>query len=466
MSSDRYSAVLFCEKGKIAREMMYAEFEAILDSFVPLPEYSGLEIQAIYVEIAPSLKVVAAVYFLIGFDGAGHADRKWNVPLQQLAEQAEPGPNLGAGPIRLACRSQCPVSWHVQNLWDPDMHKSPNDFVLLRDVIKRNRLGFKKVEEEVEDVPPPLATESVAPAAPAAADLLNALVGENATEADRALSASLVKFLRQKLNEENVSEREEMAKRQTLLLAAQKTKFEDEIHKLEEQHGQELKQMQDRLQEYHHQLAEQKKLAEKFQQQLAEQDQTHAESQKLFEQKMAKSKEVDNSQIEAFKKALVQEMQRKTEALAKEYSTELATRDMEISYRDDEKAALQKEVERLKAEKALLISQGGEQFLNRLRESKVSFVVYHQGPGHINIEIDAIGDYLSNPMAYVAKSCKVTEEVYRQWLKHHEHPVCQSYSEAKGEVCGKKLKPIGSPSQFVPGRSDRCPLHWSFAEGA
>jgi hypothetical protein len=463
MGPDRYAAVLFCEKGKITREMMYAEFEAILDSFVPLPENAGLEVQAIYVEVSPQLKVLAAVYFLIGFDGAGHADRKWNIPLQQLAEQGEPGPNLGAGPIRLACRSQCPVSWHVQHLWDPNMQKSPNDFVLLRDVIKRNKLGFKKVEEEAEEIVPVV---SETPPSGSASNLLSALVGEDASETDKALSSSLVKFLRQKLNEESVSEREEMAKRQTLLLAAQKTKFEDEIAKLEDSHGEELREMQAKLQEYHQQLTEYKKQSEKLQQQLTEQNQSMVESKKLFEQKLEKNKEIDNSQIDAFKKNLMQEMQRKIEALAKEYSDELAAKDMEISYRDEEKLALEKELAKLAAEKALLISQGGEQFLNRLRDNKVSFVVYHQGPGHINIDIDSIGEYLSNPIAYVAKSCKVSEEAYRQWIKHYDNPVCQSFSEAKGDVCGKKLKAVTSPTQFVMGRSDRCPLHWSFSEGA
>lgn len=463
MGSDRYAAVLFCEKGKIAREMMYAEFEAILDSFVPLPEYAGLEVQGIYVEVSPQLKVVAAVYFLIGFDGAGHADRKWNIPLQQLAEQGEPGPNLGAGPIRLACRSQCPVSWHVQHLWDPDMHKNPNDFVLLRDVVKRNKLAFKKMEEEPEEVVP-VVTEAPLPSS--ANSLLAALAGEGASETDKALSSSLVQFLRQKLNEESVSERDEMAKRQTLLLAAQKTKFEDEIAKLEDAHGEELREMQAKLQEYHHLVAEYKKQSEKMQQQLAEQNQAVVESKKLFEQKLEKNKEVDNSQIDAFKKNLMQEMQRKIEALAKEYSDELAAKDMEISYRDQEKLALEKELAKLTAEKALLISQGGEQFINRLKDNKVSFVVYHQGPGHINIDIDSIGEYLGNPIAYVAKSCKVSEEAYRHWIKHYDNPVCQSFSESKGDVCGKKLKAVTSPTQFVMGRSDRCPLHWSFSDGA
>ena len=463
MGSNDYAAVLFCEKGRIAREMLYAEFEAILDSFVPLPEYAGQEINAIYVEISPQLKVTAAVFFLIKFDGSGNADRKWNIPLQQLAAQAETGPNLGGGAIRLACRSQCPVAWHVQDLWDPDMGKNPNDFVLLRDIVKRNKLGFKKEEEEVEAAP--LAVEESAPMS-ATASLLAGLAGEDASEADQALAATLVKFIRQKVMDENAAQQEELLKQRTLLLAAQKTKFEDEINKIEELHGEELRQMQEELQKLHHLLGDEKKLAETLKSQLAEQTQALHLSQKLFEEKLAKNKEVDNSQIDILKKSMAQEMQRKVEAMAKEYANELAEKNMEIAYRDEEKNAMAKELEKSAAEKALLISQGGEQFLNRLRESKVSFVVFHQGAGHINIEIEHIGEYLSNPAAYVARSCKVTEDVYRHWLKHHENPVCQSYSEIKGEVCGKKLKAVTAPSQFVPGRSDRCPLHWSFAEGS
>jgi hypothetical protein len=41
--------------------------------------------------------------------------------------------------------------------------------------------------------------------------------------------------------------------------------------------------------------------------------------------------------------------------------------------------------------------------------------------------------------------------------------VCCEFSAAKGEACGKKLRRVDIPAQFVAGRSDRCPLHWSFS---
>jgi hypothetical protein len=453
MGPNHYSCVFICEKGKITREMLHAEFEAILDSFVPLQEYAGQEMKAIYVQISPQLKVVAAVYFLIGFDGAGNADRRWNIPLEQLAEQAEAGPNLGAGPIRLACRSQCPVSWHTQSLWDPNMASDPNDFVLLRDVVKRNKLGFKKIEPEVDDTP-----------APAPEPVKKLSVNPDISDADKSLSADLVQFLRKKLDEEHVAEREDMAKKQRLLLAAQKTQFEDEINKLEEAHSEELRTMQQKFQDYHKVLEDQKKQNEKLRQQLLAQEEVVAETKALFEQKLAKDKEVGSGQLAAIKKDFANELQRKMDAAAREFKEVIAAKDMELMYRDDDKAALVAEVAKLNAEKARLISQGGEQFLHRLAENKVSFVAYHQGVGNINIDIESIGEYLSNPIAYVARSCKVTEQAYLQWLKHYDNPVCQSFSELKGELCGKPLKAVINPSQFVIGRSDRCPLHWSFGD--
>lgn len=463
MVSNQYAAIFFCEKGKVAREMLYAEFEAILDSFVPLQEYAGQEIKAIYVQISPQLKVTAAVYFMIGFDGAGNADKRWNLPLEQLAEQGEAGPNLGAGPIRLTCRSQCPVAWYTQSMWDPNMASEPNDFVVLRDVVKRNKLGFKKMEAEADAVeeeipsPPPLVARPAATSSPARG-------ASEESDAEKILSASLVQLLRKKLDDENSAEREALAKKQRLLLAAQKTQFEDEMNKLGEAHSEELRQMQKKLEQYHQALEEQKKKNEKIEQELTLQEKAATQTKELFEKKLAKNQEAGSNQLEVIKQDLANEFQRKMDTEIRKLKEALAEKNVELMYHDEEKSALEAEVAKLTAEKARLISQGGEQFLHRLSENKVSFVVYHQGFGHINIDIDNIGEYLSNPIAYVSQSCKVPEPVYRQWLIHHENPVCQAFSELKGDICGKHLKPVINPSQFVIGRSDRCPLHWAFGE--
>ncbi len=466
MSADEYEAVLFCSDGKIVREMMHAEFEAILDSFVPLQEYAGQEVKAIYVCITPQIKVAAAVYFLIGFDGAGNADAKWNVPLRQLADEGEPGPNLGAGPIRLSCRSQCPVSWHEQHLWDPGMDTDPNDFVILRDVVKRNKLAFKKIELE-EEVP--MVDEAPeAEAAPAAAAAQSAgqplILSEDISDSDKVLASSLIQFLRKKLTSEYESEKDDIDKKHRLLLAAQKTQFEDELSKIENDHSVTLRESSEKMQELHNKLTAEQERNEKLAKELDSHAEGAASAQQLFEQKLAESKEVGSNEVELLKENMAAEMQRQIETIHSEFQEQLAAKDMELVYRNEEKQSLDEEVEKLHSERAVLISQGGEQFLNRLRENNVSFVVYHSGAGHINIEMDEIGDYLENPMAFAASKCEVDEETYRLWLKHQDSLACGHMVESKGETCGKKLRPVPHPSQFVPGRSDRCPLHWSFGD--
>ncbi|MCB1615675.1 MAG: chromosome partitioning protein ParA, partial [Pseudomonadales bacterium] len=143
-SEDDYEIVFMKINGRIEKEMMYSEFESILDSFLAYSEFAGQEVQCIYLVVSPQIKIKGAVFFIIGFDGAGNPDPRWNVPLRQLANEGMDGPDLGAGPIKLCCRSQTSVNWADKDLWDPDMDAKPNDFVLIRDVVKRNKLSLQE----------------------------------------------------------------------------------------------------------------------------------------------------------------------------------------------------------------------------------------------------------------------------------------------------------------------------------
>ena len=130
--ADQLEAVYLFKDDQIARELLYPEFEAILDGFIPVPDFISASAKAVYVQINSNLCITGAVFFLLGFDAKGMVDRRWNVPLQQLVDSAGAGPDLGAGPIRLACYSQCPVEWHQKNLWDPLMHPGHNSFLLMK----------------------------------------------------------------------------------------------------------------------------------------------------------------------------------------------------------------------------------------------------------------------------------------------------------------------------------------------
>src|SRR4051812_8086725 len=102
-SSEIVEAVVLFAGDRVSREMLYPEFEAILDGFVPVPDYKGSAAKAVYLTINPQLKITSAVFFLLDFDEKGMVDRRWNIPLRQLAQISGKGPDLGVGPIRLAC---------------------------------------------------------------------------------------------------------------------------------------------------------------------------------------------------------------------------------------------------------------------------------------------------------------------------------------------------------------------------
>src|SRR5690606_17757487 len=140
-------AVLFFNEQGVCKQMLLPEFEALLDGVVSMPEFADQQMRMVYVLINPRLLIRSAVFFYLDFDEKGVADTGWNLPLRHLAENAGRGPDLGAGPIRLACRSQCPVSWHQMHLWDPSLAPGKNDLVVIRDVVKRNALGLLAEEE-------------------------------------------------------------------------------------------------------------------------------------------------------------------------------------------------------------------------------------------------------------------------------------------------------------------------------
>nr|MBP8237757.1 chromosome partitioning protein ParA [Pseudomonas sp.] len=148
------AVLFFSERGGICKQMFFPEFEALLDGVVNMPEFADQQMRVAYALINPRLLIKALVFFYLDFDEKGAPDSGWNIPLQHLAERAGRGPDLGAGPIRLACRSQCPVSWHQMHLWDPSLTPGNNDLALLRDVVKRNNLGLLVEEDAPQAVAP------------------------------------------------------------------------------------------------------------------------------------------------------------------------------------------------------------------------------------------------------------------------------------------------------------------------
>lgn len=124
----------------VIREMMFADFEALIDGLIAMPEFAGSVQRAVYVQINPKLRIVACVLFRMSFDAEGHAPAQWHLPVDQLCGSAGKGPNLGAGPIKLSTSVQCSVPWHQSKLWDPQ--EVADLFFWLKDAAKANELGI------------------------------------------------------------------------------------------------------------------------------------------------------------------------------------------------------------------------------------------------------------------------------------------------------------------------------------
>lgn len=407
-------AILFFDDHEIIKEMTYAEFQAILDNYVPLHDIAQRHMHAVYVRINSQLHVTAAVFFKISFDRAGFVEKSWNLPLQHLADQAAKGPNLGSGPIALACFSQCPIPWQQNNLWDPLMQASKNDFVMLKKHIRNNALGlvFEKRLEQNSD---------------------------SRYDQERTRAALLIKEQRLK---------------QKLLSA----KADQDMRQMDLNHQEKVLAYQRQLNEYQQQLNELRSLNLELKEMLAGQSDKINGMREYYEHKLQLALQNDNSEQQALEEHYESELLLQAEALAAEYNAQLQSKDVELLYRSERESKLKQEILLLQQENRKLLDGANDTILNRLNEAGVNFVIYHPGAGHLTIQANEVEIYLNNPMAYVAKQCGVNEQHYRLWLDHFYTPSCQ-HVLGDGESCDKPIQRMDEPRQFIIGESDCCPEH-------
>ena len=438
-SSVTSEAVLFyCGKG-ISKSMLYADFEAILDGMVGVPEFAGKEMRGAYCLVNGRLRAKAMVLFLIDFDADGMADTTWNVPLRHLAEHGGPGPDMGAGPIRLACRSQCPVAWHQDQLWDPVMKPGANDFVAARDLLRSR--GSKMGLEVDDDLPPPTAAvptlsgEDVPTVRPA-----DGAKSKN-DEEERVRLARTIKELRLRIHTLETGQKEEMAQ----LRYAQQQKEEILSAQLEKvlMQFKTLKSQNAALREQNGSLkAQVESLNRSLEEHAGRNAEQGSEVERLAEQ---------------YKLSLEQRLEEERARLA----DEIHSREMDVLNRDDLVNQLRAEISELKRDQMKVAHSGGQKILDKLENLGLSFIAFHPGAGHVSVAADQIADYMDNPVAFAARKCLVTEDHYRAWLAHYENPVCQVSVGPDQACCGKRVIRVDVPNQFKPGVSDcnsnRCP---------
>lgn len=452
-------AVLFFRGDKIGTEMMYPEFEAVLDDIVSLPELAGKHTRAAYVVINSRLQVRKAVLFYLGFDEQGVADPSWNIPLRQLAEKATSGPDLGDGPLRLVCRSQSPAPWLQAQLWDPDLSPGNNHLVAIRDAVRRNNLRLLVEEEEVVAATVET-TEQAVRAAPTEDWLQNrALVQVEAEE-----KAARQALEQQELERQQKHEREQriraarLIKQQRLRIRMLETEYAEALARIRQHNGEKLDRIQQSLDEAHQELREQIERNQLLAGQV-EQLTSIGEAARLRIQDMALQ---EQAQVASLKAGFEQELQAHKAVLETAQTQQQQKLQKEFEERLVElEATLQKAVaenESCRQEYVEMMETSGS-LLQQLEEAEVSLVTMQPGAGHITIPVDEVSEFLRSPAAYAAKYCMVSEEEYLTWLKHYELPVCDAVIPVTGEPCGLPLERKTHPGRFTQGISNRCSRH-------
>ncbi|PTU79868.1 chromosome partitioning protein ParA [Pseudomonas indoloxydans] len=434
-------AVMFFSERGICKQMMFPEFEALLDGVVNMPEFADEQMRAVFVVINPRLLVRAAVFFFLDFDEDGRPDKGWNIPLQHLAERAGRGPDLGAGPIRLACRSQCPVSWHQMHLWDPSLAPGQNDLVLLRDAVKRNQLGLLIEDDSAQSV---------------VAERLQVASEDKWYAPDPA--KEVAEQLAQKMDHEHRAKTAQLIQQQRLRITSLTQQHEDELAKFKLASEEQSKNLQAQIHGLHQALRQQEELNANLKAQLAAQAESFQSSREDMTQQLRTLERQGRTEGDILRAQYDGEMRAKVAAAVAEYKEQIAIRDVELAYRNELDAQLQAEIERLKRERDAFASQGGDQVLDRLAKLGVVFVVYHPGAGHLTIPLQDVARYQDNPMAYAAGKCFVSEEQYRHWLAHYQQPSCDA-SLPSGERCAIPIDRVDTPSRFTLGDSNCCARH-------
>ena len=429
-------AILFFDHRGISKSMLYSDFEAILDGMVGVPEFADKEVRGAYCLVNGHLRVRALVLFTIDFDEDGMADTTWNVPLRHLAEHGAQGPDMGAGPIRLACRSQCPVAWHQDQLWDPGMKPGANDFIAIRDLIRERgpKMGLE-VADDMEPVAPSAAPPVLPTITPDDEDT------RKQDDEERVRLARIIKELRLRVQTLENSQSEEVGKlryaaqQKEEILNAQLEKVLGQFKALKAQSGA-LREQNDSLK------AQVMSLNKSLEEQTLQSASQGSELEVLTEQ---------------YKLALEQRLEEERAKL----SEEIHAKEMDVLTRDDLISQQKEEIAELKRNQTREASSGAQKVLEKLEDLGLSFIAFHPGAGHISIPAEQIAEYMENPVAFAARKCLVTEDHYRAWLAHYANPVCQVSAGMEGQVCGKRVIRVEVPNQFKPGVSDRnanrCP---------
>lgn len=433
-------AIVFFSDVAVAKEMFFVEFEAVLDDVVAIPDFANSELRAAFVQIDDKLSVLGLVLFSINFDSRGRVAGHWNIPLRHLLDHASYGPDLGAGPIRVACRSACPVAWYRRQLWDPDA----DTFNQISAAVIRNRLGIIVEERSKQKA----GADNVASFFKGADKGLST---QNAVQLANSPSAPVFhRRYRQKLSAARHVEK--------LTLAAQAESFNSALEVQAEGFTRQLREREALIQQQKARLDELLKVEQELQGHLDRQQYLMQEKTQELEALLIKGGQDSERQMIELRKAYADELERRLNAQSISLEEALHKRERELYQRATEIVELRAELSGLREKNRALMLGSDDKLLKTMVEKGVVFVAYHPGVEHLVISHDEIPRYLRDPLAYVASRCEVSSAEYRDWLAHYRLPICRATDDDM-QYCGLPIKKVMRPMLFRPGESDRCQHH-------
>lgn len=430
--SETYEVVFFMEDdgSAVSKEMLFTEFEALLDGYVGLSDVANDEKKAVYIVINRHLEIRALVFFLVGFDDSGYTEATWNVPLTALVDIASLGPDLGSGPVKIAHSGDCNIPAQSEKLWVPDLGPDSVTLKSITTAVQRNRLSLlTEVRESATPTPIPEATLQpvAAPVGPgvAAAPAVGTGVDAGLAEVMREQNERIARLTAERSAEIKELQAAHRIELDSYMQEAQRLR--DDLRARSER----LEEMKNRVKQEAEQISDLR--AEMHQ--LRQGGGSSADIQELRGQIEAETESRLNNEIVQLK-----------DVIGKQKS--------QLSLVKQREADLKSELESLQGEIRQGLPEGAGDLLQQLHELGVVFVSYHPGAGHMPIPVEDLGKYKESPAAYVAAKCNVTPGHYEQWLKHWESPVCQA--QVAGKACGHRLERIEQPAKYLHGTSNLC----------
>lgn len=440
-------AVMFFRNGEVVKEMYFAEFEAVLDEVVGVPDFAGEQLQAAFVQINAEMKISGAVFFIISFDKRGAIAGNWNIPLRHLLDHAGFGPDLGAGVIKVACQSACPVSWYRSQLWDPVMEGNQT-FGALVAAVQRNRLGLIGSGGQL------------AAGEAAVADFFRPHVAsaqaEQSPEAEPSLPDAPQPVFHRRYRARLIA----LRSAERLRLATLKRRYQERLDAAEAEFGLRLAERSAEVSRLEEALTEEgaqrRQLAAQLDKHRELLDKQKAEYESLLSSLSRQKDSAD--ELENLRQSFARELELKLQSQAAEFEESISRRENELYQRSTEIVELRGELSRLRDQNRELLINDDSKMLQEMAEKGVVFVAYHPGIEHLLIERQEMPSYLNDPQAFAAQRCEVSVDHYQRWLRHYRLPICRHQNQA-GEYCGEPLTKVMRPKLFREGESDRCKEH-------